>query len=43
MTQMTRIYTEYGYNFKKISDNPRHQCRPRSNSGYVELTFKYIF
>ena len=38
MTQMTRIYTEYWYNFKKISDNPRHLCHPCSNSGYVELT-----
>ena len=43
MTQMTRIYTEYWYNFKKISDNPRHLCHPRSNSGYVKLTLnKYI-
>ena len=38
MTQMTRIYTEYWYNFKKISDNPRYLCHPGSNSGYVELT-----
>ena len=38
MTQMTLIYTEYWYNLKKISDNPRHLCHPRSISGYVELT-----
>ena len=38
MTRMTRIYTEYWYNLKKIRDNPCHQCHPRSNSGYVELT-----
>ena len=38
MTQMTLIYTDYGYNFKKISDNPCHLCHPRSISGYVELT-----
>ena len=38
MTQMTLIYTEYRYNLKRISDNPRHLCHPRSNSDYVELT-----
>ena len=40
MTQMTLIYTEYWYNLKKFSDNPRHLCHPRSISGYVELTLK---
>ena len=39
MTQMTLIYTEYRNKFKKISDNPRHLCHPRSISGYVELRF----
>ena len=41
MTQMTLIYTEYWYNFKNISDNPRHLCHPRSISGYVEPTLHY--